>query len=47
MFWGLCVTEANLKRAGLPVNDAVWKMPSSQAFIYHFYDLLRPTPMNG
>ena len=45
VFWGLCVTEANLKRAGLPVNDAGWKMPSSQAFIYHFYDLLRPTPM--
>ena len=45
IFWGLCVTESNLRKAGIPVNDAVWKLPSGSAFLYHFCDLFRPTCM--
>lgn len=45
IFWGLCVTESNLRKAGIPVNDAVWKLPSGPAFLYHFCDLFRPTCM--
>ena len=42
-FWGLCVTETNLRKAGIPVNDAVWRLSGCQSFVYHFCDLYNPT----
>ena len=42
-YWGLAVSEENLKRAGIPVNGAVKKIPACHAFIYHFFDLLHPS----
>ncbi len=42
-YWGLAVSEENLKRAGIPVNGAVKKIPACHAFIYHFFDLPHPS----
>lgn len=39
MYWGLCVTESNLRRCGIPTNDAVLVIPKTLAFVFHFYDV--------
>ena len=39
IFWGLCVTESNLRRCGIPTNDAVLVIPKTLAFVFHFYDV--------
>ena len=42
VFWGLYVTEANVKRCGIPLNGAVWVIPKTVAFVFHFAGLKDP-----
>ena len=40
--WGVMISEAKALRLGIPVNEAVVRIPAGKAFIYHFGGALEP-----